>query len=433
LTELLILLPFLMKRFAMTPIGWMHPLILPSMVGIATGLIRNPASLLQPISIWVQPIQPWDHILLGGWSVAAVHSAQLKVSLLNFLAIIATYIGFASVRAGSTDCRQSTHLRINGYKIAITFIFGLLAVTLFIQQQGGIVSHVTSLAFGRYGMRELNGHFLVLCRFLPYILLLWYAYKPKATKNIYFLIAYLIAALLQFIVTGSRSSMLLTFAVFLGIYMIHKRRIAIIRLLIFALITSLILGALGQVRRSGRNGVADFSALTELNIAAALDATHQELSKRKAGTDLAIAALVPDQRGFLLGTTYVSALAFWIPRSIWLDKPRGAGAYAAALLYGGRETMEDYSGGGIPVNGVSEAYWNFGYLGVLVIYLLYGAILSAVARWVYQDLYNPFATITLLIINFVLTSPSSPSIVTTIQLLSMLWVLRLFVSRFRFY
>ena len=432
-TELLILLPFMTRRFATMPIGWMHPLILPTMVVIVVGLIRNPSSLLQPISVWVQPTPALGHILLDGWSDAAVQYAELKLSLLNFIAIVATYIGFVSVRANSIDSRTTTHLRINGYKVAIIFILGLLTVVYYIQQQGGIVSHITSLAFGRYGVRELNGHFLVLCRFLPYILLLWYVYKPNAPKNLLFLIAFSLAAVLQFIVTGSRSAMLLTFVVMLAVYALHKRRVPTTGILILFLITSLILGVLGQVRRSGRNGVVDFSALTEFNIAAAWKETQQESLNRRRGTDLAIAALVPDQRRFLLGTTYVSALAFWIPRSIWHDKPRGAGAHAAALLFGGRETMEGYSGGGFPVNGVAEAYWNFGYFGVLVIYLLFGVILSAVARWMYQDPLNPYSITTLLIINFVLISPNSPSMVTALQLLSMLWILKLLISRFRVY
>lgn len=81
-TELLILLPFLMKRFAGTPIGWLHPLIMPTMVGVAFGLLSNPAGLLTPISIWFQTESVPDHILLNHWPDSQVLAAQLK---LNFI------------------------------------------------------------------------------------------------------------------------------------------------------------------------------------------------------------------------------------------------------------------------------------------------------------------------------------------------------------
>ena len=170
--------------------------------------------------------------------------------------------------------------------------------------------------------------------------------------------------------------------------------------LFLGLIAVLFIGALGEVRRSGRSGSVDFRALTEFQISSAWEASQDELVGRRTGTSLAVVALVPERHGFLYGTTYVAALGFWIPRSFWRDKPRGAGAHAVALLFLDRDSMEGYEGGGYPVNGAPEAYWNFGYFGVVWVFTLFGAILGAVARWVVCRPSNPFAVTTLVIVNF---------------------------------
>lgn len=281
-------------------------------------------------------------------------------------------------------------------------------------------------------MRELSGHFLVINGFLPYAILLWYAYQPKALRKPIFLLGFTIAVVLQFIVTGSRSGLFSPVALLFAVWMFHNHRVPATRALLLGLIAILLLGVLGQVRQSGRSGVVDFSALTEFSVAAAWEMTVEELIARRTGTDIAVAALVPEQRGFLYGTTYVAALTFWVPRAIWRDKPRGAGAHAAALLFGQSETMDNYSGGGFPVNGAAEAYWNFGYLGVVIIFGLFGTVLSAVSWWIFRDPGNPFAVITLMIVNFSLTTPSTTAIVPALQTFVLLYLLYLFVSRLRF-
>jgi hypothetical protein len=54
-TDILLLLPFLLYRFAGTPIGWLHPLILPTMLIIAKGIVTNPLALSTVVTAWVNP------------------------------------------------------------------------------------------------------------------------------------------------------------------------------------------------------------------------------------------------------------------------------------------------------------------------------------------------------------------------------------------
>lgn len=430
-TELLILLPFLLKRFAGMPIGWLHPLILPTMVGIAFGLLRNPAALLTPISAWSQATPVADHVLLAGWTDAAILFAQMRSNFITLLGMVGMYVGFALVR---TRRRIATpaRVRIDGLKLAIFFGACLLVVLLFLQMQGGVISHMATLAGGRFRMRELSGHFLVLNDFLPYVLLLWYAYRPKAFRNPVFVAAFVLAVALQFVVTGSRSSLFLPLALLLAVWMFRNQRVPATRAILLGLTAVLLLGALGEVRRSGRDGAVDFGALLNSDLSVFWELSQEEQASRARGTSLAVAALVPDHRGYLYGTTYVAAVAFWVPRSIWSGKPRGAGAHAAALLFGGRENMDGYSGGGFPVSGAPEAYWNFGYVGVFVVFGLYGAFLALATRWILAAPDNPYALITLLIVNFALTTPSTTAIVPALQSAVLLYLLYLFASRMRF-
>jgi oligosaccharide repeat unit polymerase len=320
---------------------------------------------------------------------------------------------------------------VDGFKLSIFFVLCLLVALYFLHSQGGILAHMATLAGGRFRMRELSGHFLVINNFLPYILLLWYAYRSKALRSPVFLAGFAIAVLLQFVVTGSRSGLFTPIALLLSMWMYHNQRVPATRALLLGLLAVLMLGVLGEVRTSGHGGSIDFSALTEFRVSSAWEDSQEALEQLRLGTDLAVAAMVPEHQDYLFGTTYVAALAFWVPRSIWRDKPRGAGAHAAALLFGGRETMDGYRGGGYPMNGTAEAFWNFGYLGVVGIFGLFGMVLGAVCRWVCLNPENRFALVALLIVNFGLTTPSTTAIVPALQTMVLFYFLYLFVSRLR--
>ena len=430
-TELLILLPFLMRRFAGTPIGWLHPFILPTVVGIAFGVLLNPARLLAPIAVWSQDTSAIDHILLESWSQSSLLEAQLRVNFINLLALLCTYLGFTLAWPRSIEISQQS-IPISGLKLAVFFVLCVIVVLFFLQSQGGVLAHISTLAGGRYRMRELSGHFLVINGFLPYAMLLWYAYRPGALRSPIFLSGFAVAIVLQFVVTGSRSGLFTPIAMLLSVWMFHNRRVPATRVLLLGLVAVLSLGVLGEVRKSGRDGSADLGALVEFNIESAWKASQEELVARSTGTDMAIAALVPEKGNFLLGNTYIAAIGFWIPRSIWQSKPRGAGAHAAALLFSGRDTMDGYSGGGYPVGGAPEAYWNFWYPGIAIVFSIYGVILSAVARWICREPRNPFALVGLLIVNFSLSTPSTTAIVPAMQTMVLLYFLYIFTCRLRF-
>ena len=417
-TEFLLLLPFLTRRFGGTPIGWLHPLILPTVVSAIFALMRNPGHLLTPVSVWLQEAPAPEHMLLQSWPDAWILQAQLKLNLLNILALACTYAGFR-FRIWRFRSR-STAVKLSGIWLGGLFLLLLLIVFFFIERQGGLVAHMSSLAGGRFAMRELRGHFLVINQFLPYLLLLWYVYRPSALRSPLFVCAFIVAAVMQFVVTGSRSALFAPSAMLLAAWLFHHKKLPTLRAAALGLVVVLMIGVLGEVRRSGRDGEVDFTALLDFSVVAAWEQTQEELESRRRDTGLAVAALVPSHVGHLYGTTYLAAAAFWIPRSIWREKPRGGGAHAAALLFQGRSSMEGYSGAAFPISGVAEAYWNFGILGVAAIFLIYGAVLRTAVSWLLSDPGNPIALTYLIVVLFGLATPSSAVIVPFLQIVVLL-------------
>jgi len=412
--ELLILLPFLVDRFTGSPIGWVHPLILPTVISIAFGVLKAPEQLLTPFLGWFPEYRPFRHELLEGWPMADIRFAQLKLEVMTLVSLIATYFGFMLLRL---RWQSSLRLpRLSGWGIAAIFVLFLLAVMFFLERQGGVLNHMATLAFGRYRMRELSGHFLVLNGFLPYLLIFWYLYRPRALRNPVFLAAFILACVLQFVVTGSRSGLFTPVAALLVAWMLLNRRLPAARAFLLGFVAVVFLGALGEVRRSGLSGEMDFTALLQSDLAAQLERTEEEIESRNRGTNLAVAAFVPEEEVHLLGRSYVAAVAFWVPRSIWRDKPRGIGAHVAALLYQGRDSMEGYSGAGYPVNAQVEAYWNFGWPGVILVFMVFGGATRFIADWREHALQSPVAAMVLVVAVFYLDSPSTVSMVNFLQI-----------------
>lgn len=78
--------------------------------------------------------------------------------------------------------------------------------------------------------------------------------------------------------------------------------------------------------------------------------------------------VVPSQVPHTYGSTYFLWIVSPVPRSIWPDKPIvRIGGILGHSVYGTRDSN------GIPPGFVAEAYLNFGWLGIPLISLLFGA------------------------------------------------------------
>lgn len=427
LVECLLLLPFLLGRIGGSKIGWLHPLVAVPMISVFFGIIREPTSLLLPISVWfMEPSIP-SHDLLGGWSTDRILQAQLLEQIAKAIALGSTLIGFAILRLRKGYYEKPVELLVR--RIIILFISLLAIILFFLGAQGGIIAHMSTLASGRFVVRESSGHFMALTSFLPYLLILVYLNQPRLLINPVFLGGFLLAALLQFIVGGSRSGMIAPLVSLMLAWMFVNRKLPALRASLLGFVAVLSLSALGDIRGSGRDGSIDFSAIWEFNIASAWEASQNDLADRDINADLAVFAKVPSDVGYLNGVTYVAAVGFLIPRSIWREKPRGGGSYAAALLFRGLPTVDGYTGASFPISGFAEAYWSFDLVGVVLVFLIFGAVMRYFSDWGQHNPTNPFALTSLILMIVFLDQPNTASIVSFLQLVTLLMFTYLIATR----
>ena len=77
-----------------------------------------------------------------------------------------------------------------------------------------------------------------------------------------------------------------------------------------------------------------------------------------------------EKNGIVYGSQMLGAILFWIPRTVWPQKPIGSGDFMA-YEYLSNSFAVDFANFSMPL--MAEAYLNFGFLGVCVIFYMVGA------------------------------------------------------------
>lgn len=412
--DLLLLVPFVVHRLAGMPTGWLHPLVFPTLMTWAIAVARTPQTLMYPFLVWFEPVhQGLSHPLLEGWSAEQVSLAHLKVEALTFLSLASLYAGFLMFNPPAPAVRLSAP-RYMGLKVlAVLGALALLFLWL-IQSSGGLIAHISSLGLGRQVALEGEGHIVGLIFFAPVLLILWYAFDRRVLRRPWYLVLLFGVLAVQFMASGSRSSTLMPLILLLAVWIFHHQRIPAMRVVLLGVVGLIMLGMLGQIRASTFGGKrADFSMLTNVSPGASLQAAREQIAeRRRTSAQLPTIAFVGDQVPLLWGRTYVSALAFFMPNAIWEGKPRGAGAHAAAMVFGNKtlEETKDYMGAGYPLGGVAEAYWNFHIPGVIIIYMLFGAFKRWLTNVLVQYRHEPAVVGFYLFSVFSLSQPTSPAL-----------------------
>jgi len=432
LTDILLLLPFLLNRFVGTPIGWLHPLVLPTLLIIAKGIVTNPLALTTAITAWLTPAMIPDYYTLVGLSFKDCLSVELKRDSLLLLAQICYLLGFALFTRKVQRSVAHGPFRIAQWRffVVTSFCFGVFF--LFIEMNNGLVAHFSRLAYGRHPVGQSSGHLLVLIGLLPYLLALWFAARPCILRRPWFAALFVAALFTQFASTGSRSNLIMPIVLILATWMLIHHRIPALRVALLGFFVIFIFGLLGELRRSSlyNAGLVDIELMTEFNLKSAADSTTKDRARlNEVSGQIAVMHAVPDSVPHLYGTSYVSALAFFVPRTIWPNKPRGGGAHVGAMIYSEMSSTSDYTGTGYPLGGAAEAYWNFGVPGVMLVYVLFGLLRRIVMDSFLRRPGDPFRALVLLVSMTVLVDASSDSIVKFLQVLALIYLSWLFVRR----
>lgn len=426
--------PLLLYTIHGSKIGWLHPLVAMPLMEAALATVQTPSLLLSPLTLF--SVDSWlpHYEILRGWSPSSYSLVLMKMHLLELVATIAFLLAFTLGWGNHKPVSKRGPLsfkRIPGWKMFLVLLLPSIAFVYLVDVKGGLASHFSSLASGRFRMRQDVGYLLVLISSAPYLLVLWYISRPLLISKIWFWLILLASLIAQFSATGSRSAIFQPAAMLIFSWIWLNHRLPLVRTGVVGVLAFLAIGILGEVRSTGGVSASQESSLASgVSLTSVLKMTREEVERReKRSGAIAVFALVPEQAGYLYGATYLSAVTFMVPRIIWPEKPRGAGASVASMLYGGASSATGYQGGGIPPGGVGEAYWNFGLLGVFIVYIFYGLFLKTLSREFScgrLGLYGVFAYLSSLVL---FTSPSSVDVVSYLQLLVIVYFLNLFLLK----
>lgn len=391
--DLLLLAPVLV--LASHPLGVLHPLLIAVIVWPI--LIAMP-DVIEEFGGWAGvitgvPLEAPVFIGLPLRDAPAIWTAIAKYSGIEILSILSIYAGFWLFRARGDLIRiPSTVSDPAAFRNILIGIlaFSVIVLIAFVYWRGGLGYHVTSLGRGRFRELAGTGHIIVLTDLGAIALYLWVAARPGDVKLPLFIVSLATVIACQFISNGSRGSALMVPMMVGLIWSLRRQRVPWKLGLLFLPLMFASIGLLGAVRTSSWYGSTAQEAWSSTGWAESVQIAQQELQQRRA-----VSAHVPVvERGFevtggpMYGQTYVAALAAWIPRAIWEEKPRGTGSiYAQLFLNASKE------GVGIPVSAQAEMFWNFGLPGVILLSMIYGALIKLAYNFMSRRYPNPFAIV----------------------------------------
>lgn len=184
-------------------------------------------------------------------------------------------------------------------------------------------------------------------------------------------------------VLGSRSTAVLaTLYVLLPMFIVatHRGRTSLLRAFLLVAAVAVLVAYLGVLRsRASGGSLASASALsigwTEL-----VESTQREVFTSFGHSEL-LAYLV-ERRGEwspAWGATYASALVLPVPRAWWEGKPLGGGPYLKNIVDPGSYDLKGRFNTSFTTGAPLEAFMNFGAVGVVLVGLLHGWVISRVA------------------------------------------------------
>ena len=391
--------------------GWFHPLVF--------GAIFSAYSLLRMLPVYALGLE--SNIGLVGYDrsqLAWLVAASLFLSVIAQLAYYAGYFFTPRLRVPRLNFRYLSRVNV---KAIIVVIISVALFAVYIQRQGGLVAHLLFLAQGRsylINTGQLSGEWTFLARFSILACLIWLAVERSALRRPLFWIVVLLALIPQYLVMGSRSSIVQFIIVGLIVWMLRERRVKLIPIIVGVVISIILIGVLGGFRSSTIRGRVDWRILIDTSPIKSIERAVNEMRYRSSIEDpiYPILARVPNEVDLLYGRSYLTLLTTAVPRALWPGKPRTTGAAVGyVFLNMGVDSQ-------IALSPIGEAFWNFHIPGVIFVFFLFGVF----HKWC-TTMFRKYAREPLMVLLYGMTlfflNPSVLSIVTWIQILVSMIVL----------
>jgi hypothetical protein len=340
-------------------VEWFHPVTITSVVGIV-GIYRMYPVFFAGL--------PW-HRGLPGKSPGELGVLLGATILLMAFARVCYYAGF-SLRLPVGIPRVIERPKLGFWARTLILVsVSVTAVFVYLTLKGGVSAHLANMALGRSRLideGQLSGEWTLVGRAAVFgCLFLILLGRSELHRRIGVLIGVFTVSI-QYLITGSRSSVVFSGAILLLAWMIWRRRIAVMRLATYFLVSILIVGALGVIRVSSWEGRRWHSQIRNSRVTDLFGKGRGELTARSTSHNplLGVVSRVPNDVDLLLGKSYIALATFPVPRALWKNKPRSVGADAGRIFLGTPAPA--------PIGAVGEAFWNFHIPGVAAAFVAFG-------------------------------------------------------------
>jgi len=266
----------------------------------------------------------------------------------------------------------------------------LIATLLFLQEMGFEFQDITSISRKRFVVLEESEVGYTALGYLRWaaslskisfmLVMAWFVSSGKrwlSTVGFATVAMFCIAAVFPFL-TSARGSLL--WLILSSVIMWHylRRPLPTRTVIIVAILALLVLSVMINLRRGD----------VDLAEGVSLESLGERLFGSRDFLDITttahiIAAIQEGRLDYSYGRTYLTWLCAPIPRTVWLEKP------AVSVGWEVKRRVFGFGGaGGIPPGSIGEAFWAFGFLGVVIIMLLLGGIVGGIYRSLRVYLYN---------------------------------------------
>lgn len=389
-----ILLPF-------RGIGILHPLVFPFLLNLGKSLFKSQGNLIGPL---INPSFGLQTTAAFTLNEPDLLSANYLVALSKILGLSMLYLGYFSFSKNIKPVKLPTGIFTSissNVFLPVASIVGVMALLVFLQMQGGITAYFSSWGTSRSEATQGLGPILAVLKFIYIIPLTWYVLEGnKVFRNPIYLSVLFFALFSGYLTSGSRGSILNAAIPFAAVWIYQNRRIPVLSFASLGVAFFLLFGVLGKLRTSTFDKEVDWDILTDITLGKATEYSVDESSLWTGlGAAVAIFNKVPNEVDYLYGKPYLAALFFWLPRNIWENKPHGTGYYTGRLLFSRSEA-------GIPPGEFADAYFNFGWVGIIVVFFLKGLLIAwlsglLVKAWIFNNKLLLIVFIILVDINFI--------------------------------
>lgn len=370
-------LPFILLR---QEGGWLHPLMLPTVLTVAKEIFKNSMALINPIGspmtyLGAKTYSPATSLRLSDMELDLT---RIGLTLTYCFALVVFYAAyFASRRLRWPQLPLARGRNVAAVSLMVIAVSALTAMVLF-QVQGGLSRYLVNMRGGRVALFAEIGPVLEVITFSTTALLIWFAYERRPFANPWFVGSLLLSLGLTLVATGSRSDTVGPAVMLMLLWWWKTGRVRLAPILVLVVFAYAVLGGFGAIRQNYASNSVDWSVIKSGDLSEWYASATTETQKRDDEEANLAAFAGANQYGLLWGRTYVYSVSFWIPRGIWPDKPRSADAYNMWVNFAGHDISENLPRAGegrfwgIPVGQVAEAYWNFHLIGVAIVSILMG-------------------------------------------------------------